>query len=75
MYNNVTKLATHAFAHTMRGYDLDTKCNTPLSKVRLPLSPHVGHARVGWVHVFMHSTPLTLLSSFHVKGLTQKCYG
>jgi hypothetical protein len=46
------------------------RCKSPLFKVRLPPNPHVGR-----VHVFMHSTPLMILLSLHVKGLTQRCYG
>jgi hypothetical protein len=63
-------LATHTFTHTARGYALDTKYNTPLSKVHLLPRLHVGRNRI-----FMHSTSLMLpFSSLHVKGLTRRCY-
>jgi hypothetical protein len=70
VYNRAAGLAIRAFTHTARGYALDTKSNTPLSKVYLPPRPHVGRA-----DVFIHSTPLTLSPSLWVKGLTRMCYG
>jgi hypothetical protein len=63
--SRVTGLATRAFDHTTRGYALDSKYNTLISKVRLPPSPP--HGTSPRIHASQPSYAFILASCKRVK--------